>query len=100
MVFQACLLWTREPHTLVLLQIRKRIFHSTPPKQRNKLPQQVVPTWTLGKVPKIICVLGIVNEALAQYSEDIVDGILGADVLHQTKAVLDYRRSGLYLLKK
>lgn len=56
--------------------------------------------WERHEQELILFDMTTVNEALAQYSEDIVDGILGADVLHQTKAVLDYRRSGLYLLKK
>lgn len=38
-----------------------------------------------------------VNTALEAFNEGTVDGILGADVLHDAKAVLDYRRSGLYL---
>lgn len=38
-----------------------------------------------------------VNNALLQFNVSPVEGILGADVLHSAKAVLDYRRSGLYL---
>ncbi len=38
-----------------------------------------------------------VNSALEKLGVTTVDGILGADVLKETKAVLDYNRSGLYL---
>ena len=38
-----------------------------------------------------------VNSALEKLGVTTVDGILGADVLERTKAVLDYNRSGLYL---
>ena len=38
-----------------------------------------------------------VNNALEQLDVNAVDGILGADVLKETKAVLDYNRNGLYL---
>lgn len=56
--------------------------------------------WEYFKQELILFDMTTVNDALAQLDEDPVDGILGADVLHHTKAVLDYRRSGLYLLKK
>lgn len=38
-----------------------------------------------------------INSALEKLGVITVDGILGADVLERTKAVLDYNRSGLYL---
>ena len=38
-----------------------------------------------------------VNNALEQLDVKAVDGILGADILKATKAVLDYNRNGLYL---
>ena len=56
--------------------------------------------WEQSKQELILFDMTTVNEALAQCNEETVDGILGADVMHQAKAVLDYRRSGLYLLKK
>ena len=54
--------------------------------------------WEQPKQELILFDMTTVNEALAQCNEEAVDGILGADVLHQAKAVLDYRRSGLYLM--
>lgn len=54
-------------------------------------------SWEQSKQELILFDMTTVNEALAQLNEDAVDGILGADVLHATKAVLDYRRNGLFL---
>lgn len=55
--------------------------------------------WENKKQELILFDMTTVNTALAQFEEDAVDGILGADVLHSTKAVLDYRHSGLFLKK-
>ena len=40
-----------------------------------------------------------VNAALERLNVKPVEGILGADVLSATKAVIDYNRNGLYLKK-
>ena len=53
--------------------------------------------WERSKQELILFDMTTVNSALAQFDETPVEGILGADVLHAAKAVLDYRRSGLYL---
>ena len=55
--------------------------------------------WEQPKQELIVFDMTTVNEALAECNEETVDGIVGADVLHQAKAVLDDRRSGLYLKK-
>lgn len=55
--------------------------------------------WEQHKQELILFDMTTVNAALAQFEEAPVAGILGADVLHAAKAVLDYRRSGLYLKK-
>lgn len=55
--------------------------------------------WEQRKQELILFDMTPVNTALAQFEEAPVDGIIGADVLHAAKAVLDYRRSGLYLKK-
>lgn len=41
--------------------------------------------------------MSTVNNALSQFNVSPVEGILGADVLHSAKAVLDFRRSGMFL---
>ena len=56
--------------------------------------------WIQPKQEVILFDMKTVNEAFEQLNENAVDGILGADVLQQAKAVIDYRRNGLYLLKK
>lgn len=55
--------------------------------------------WEQSQQELILFDMTTVNAALAQFDEAHVAGILGADVLHAAKAVLDYRRSGLYLKK-
>ncbi len=55
--------------------------------------------WEQHKLELILFDMTAVNSALAKFGETPVEGILGADVLHAAKAVLDYRRSGLYLKK-
>lgn len=58
--------------------------------------------FTIGKKAKnnmsfVIFDLGHVNEALSHVQEDPVQGILGADFLKESKAVIDYGRNVLYL---
>lgn len=38
-----------------------------------------------------------INAALAEQEEDNIDGIIGADILHKKKAVIDYDQCCLYL---
>lgn len=53
--------------------------------------------WKGQKLEIILFDMTSVNSALEQLGVNTVDGILGADVLAATKAVLDYSRNGLYL---
>jgi len=41
--------------------------------------------------------LSHVNEALINHKATEVDGIIGADILKQSKAVIDYKQKALYL---
>ena len=54
-------------------------------------------TWKGRELEIILFDMVSVNSALEQLGVKAVDGILGADVLKATKAVLDYNRNGLYL---
>ena len=54
-------------------------------------------TWEGRELEIILFDMTSVNNALEQLDVNAVDGILGADVLKETKAVLDYNRNGLYL---
>lgn len=38
-----------------------------------------------------------INAALAEQEEEKIDGIIGADVLHKKKAIIDYHQCCLYL---
>lgn len=52
---------------------------------------------TTHKMSFVIFDLSHVNEALLQVDEAAVEGILGADYLKASKAVIDYGRNVLYL---
>lgn len=41
-----------------------------------------------------------INNALEKQDVDPIQGILGADILHKGKAIIDYNRKYLYLLNK
>ena len=56
--------------------------------------------WKKKKIRIILFDLGHINEALTTHNALPVDGIIGADVLQEGKAVIDYRTSTLYLKKK
>lgn len=56
-----------------------------------------VGAWERSRLQVVILDLSHVNQALVAHLADPVDGILGADVLRLGKAVIDYRKSRLYL---
>jgi predicted aspartyl protease len=51
----------------------------------------------LKNIDLILFNLSHVNEALAQVDEDAIDGIIGADLLKQCQAKIDYGRNCLYI---
>ena len=53
--------------------------------------------WNLTKLDFILFDLSHVNEALNQVEEEPVHGIIGADFLKRTRAVIDYGRNCLYV---
>ena len=53
--------------------------------------------WKKNKMSFIIINLSHVNEALESANEKAVHGIIGADLLKQGRAVIDYGRNCLYL---
>ena len=53
--------------------------------------------WETKNQELILLDLDTVNATLNRLGVKKIDGILGADLFHKAKAVLDYRRSGLYL---
>jgi len=52
------------------------------------------------KTGLILISLEHINNALKKQDVDPIQGIIGADILHKGKAIIDYNRKYLYLLKK
>lgn len=61
---------------------------------KNKLK---IGKWKKDKVALILFNLTHVNTALTNYNAKPVDGIIGADILKNAKAVIDYDKKFLYL---
>lgn len=65
---------------------------------KNKLE---IGKWKSSKQKIVLFNLTHVNEALTAHQALPVDGIIGADILKRTKAIIDYNKSCVYLkLKK
>lgn len=56
--------------------------------------------WKEDNMDMVLFDLVHVNEALLLHQAPAVDGIIGADVLKQAKAVIDYNKPCMYLKKK
>ncbi len=54
----------------------------------------------LQKRPLILIDLSHINNALVKQNASPVKGIIGADILHKGKAIIDYNKKYLYLLNK
>ncbi len=54
----------------------------------------------LDKVPLILFDLNHINTALVSHDANPVQGIIGADILHKGKAIIDYGKKYLYLLSQ
>lgn len=55
--------------------------------------------FTLLKIPLVILDLEHINKALTKQEAKSVNGIIGADILEQGKAIIDYNKKKLYLSK-
>ena len=53
--------------------------------------------WTSKKVPIILFDLTHVNTALENHNANLVHGIIGADILKKSKAIIDYNKKYLYI---
>lgn len=53
--------------------------------------------WNYNKVALILFNLTHVNEGLQSQNAEPVDGIIGADILKKSKAIIDYEKKYLYL---
>jgi len=54
----------------------------------------------LKKHPLILIDLSHINNALIKQNAKPIQGIIGADILHKGKAIIDYNKKYLYLLNK
>ena len=54
-------------------------------------------SWKLSNIDFVVFDLSHVNQALSQVDESAVHGIIGADFLKQTRAVIDYGRNCFYV---
>ncbi|MCK4562933.1 MAG: acid protease, partial [Flavobacteriaceae bacterium] len=54
----------------------------------------------LKRTPLILIDLSHINNALVKQNAGPVKGIIGADILHKGKAIIDYNKKYLYLLNK
>ncbi|SHJ74628.1 Aspartyl protease [Maribacter aquivivus] len=57
-------------------------------------------SWRYKKLEIVLFDLKHVNEALTAHHAEPVDGILGADILKKSKAIIDYNKKCIYLKKK
>ncbi|HPF96265.1 MAG: retropepsin-like aspartic protease [Flavobacteriaceae bacterium] len=62
--------------------------------QKNKIR---IGKWKHEKAPLILFNMMHVNQGLMSQNADPVDGIIGADILKKSKAIIDYERKYLYL---
>ena len=62
--------------------------------KKNKL---IIGKWKQEKVALILFNLTHVNTALISHNAQPVDGIIGADILKKSKAIIDYEKKYLYL---
>jgi len=58
-----------------------------------------IQSWKTTNIDFVIFDLSHVNEALQQVQENPIHGIIGADFLKQTRAVIDYGRNCFYVKK-
>jgi hypothetical protein len=56
-----------------------------------------IDSWKITRIDFVIFDLSHVNEALSQVDETPVHGIIGADFLKKTRAVIDYGRNCFYV---
>ncbi len=57
-------------------------------------------SWQFKKLKIVLFDLKHVNEALIAHNAEPVDGIIGADILKKSKAIIDYDNKCLYLKNK
>lgn len=66
----------------------------------SKKNQFALGKFILKKHPLVLIDLSHINAALVKQKAKPVQGIIGADILHKGKAIIDYNKKYLYLLNK
>ena len=61
--------------------------------KKNKLK---IGDWQIKKLPLVVMNLGHINEVLSMFDIE-VDGIIGSDVLHDGKGIIQYEKELLFL---
>ena len=69
----------------------------TKTSKKNKIK---IGQWKNNKVVLVLFNLTHVNTALINHNSKPVDGIIGADILKKSKAIIDYDKKYLYLKSK
>jgi Aspartyl protease len=65
--------------------------------QISKKNSVAIGKWQQKKTTLVLFNLTHVNTALTNHNSNPVDGIIGADILKKTKAIIDYNKKYLYL---
>jgi len=65
--------------------------------KKNKI---AIGRFKIDKIPLILIDLSHINSALTNHDANPVQGIIGADILHKGKAIIDYGKKYLYLLSQ
>ena len=65
--------------------------------KKNKI---AIGRFKIDKIPLILIDLSHINTALTSHDANPVQGIIGADILHKGKAIIDYGKKYLYLLSQ
>ena len=68
--------------------------------QISKKNTMKIGDFKLNKVHLVLLDLSHINNALKKQNAKEINGIIGADILEKGKAVIDYNKKRLYLLKK
>ncbi len=64
--------------------------------QLSKKNQLKIKDWSIKKLPVVVMDLSHINSALAMFDIE-VDGIIGSDILHQGKGIIQYEKERLFL---
>ena len=70
------------------------LMNETKVSKKNKLQ---IGKWISKSSPIVLFDMTHINKALSERDIEVVDGIIGADILKKGKAIIDYEKNKLYL---